>query len=69
MSEFRENLLIRMIHIYGFENELTIKYAYMLEKVPQTKAYDKDLETIIKCLELNPLLGKVFNSITNKYTK
>lgn len=31
MSEVRENLLTRMIRIYGFENDITIQFAKLLE--------------------------------------
>ena len=55
MTEFRENLLTRMIHIYGFNN-------HMLEKAPQTKASD---ENIVKALTLD----KVFCSIVDRYIK
>lgn len=52
MTEFRENLLTRMIHIYGFEHEITIKYANILEKVPQTPTDDRALEIIVESHEI-----------------
>lgn len=52
MTEFRENLLTRMIRIYGFEHEITIKYANMLEKVPQTPTDDRALEIIVESHEI-----------------
>ena len=69
MTEFRENLLTRMIHIYGFEHEVTIKYANMLERVPQTKENDKNLKYIVKGLEAYPTLDKVFCALVEQYTK
>lgn len=69
MTEFRENLLTRMIHIYGFEHEVTIKYANMLERVPQTKENDKNLEYIAKVLEAEPFFDKLFCSLVEQYTK
>ena len=69
MTEFRENLLTRMIHIYGFEHEVTIKYANMLERTPQTKKIDKDLEYIVKVLEAKPNFDKLFCSLVEQYTK
>lgn len=55
MTEFREKLLTRMIHIYGFEHEITIEYAKILEKAPQTKEIDDILEIIVKYHEQYPL--------------
>lgn len=55
MTEFRENLLTRMIHIYGFEHEWTIKYANVLEKAPQTEENDRKLEIIVMYHEQYPL--------------
>ena len=69
MTEFRENLLTRMIHIYGFEHKTTIIYTHMLEKAPQTKASDEDLENIVKALDSDPTLDKVFCSIVDRYIK
>ena len=69
MTEFRENLLTRMIHIYGFEHEVTIKYANLLEKTAQTKEIDKDLEYIVKVLEAEPFFDKLFCSLVEQYTK
>lgn len=60
MTEFRENLLTRMIHIYGFEHEVTIQYANVLEKAPQTEENDKKLEYMVKCLEVEPTFREVF---------
>lgn len=69
MTEFRENLLTRMIHIYGFEHEATIKYANLLEKASQTKEINKDLEYIVKVLEAEPTFDKLFCSLVEQYTK
>lgn len=69
MTEFRENLLTRIIHIYGFEHKVTIKYANILEKAPQTEKNDKDLEYIVKCLEAKPTFDKLFCSLVKQYTK
>lgn len=55
MTEFRENLLTRMIHIYGFEHEVTIQYANVLENAPQTEESDRKLEVIVMYHEQYPL--------------
>lgn len=48
----REQLLDRMIRIYGFEHEVVIEFARMIENPIYT---DKDLETIVKAHEENPV--------------
>lgn len=52
MNEMRENLLDRMIRIYGFEHEVVIEFARMCESDAYT---DKDLEVLVKCHEENPV--------------
>lgn len=54
MTEFRKNLLSRMIHIYGFENDITIKYAHMLEKALPTVENNRKLEIIVEYHEQYP---------------
>ena len=51
MTEIRENLLTRIIRIYGFEHEVTIEFARLLESDIMT---DHDLETIVKAHEEMP---------------
>lgn len=53
MTELRENLLDRIIRIYGFEHKITIWFAKMCEIYSQdNKVIDKILELIVKCNEL-----------------
>ena len=53
MTELRENLLDRIIRIYGFEHKITIWFAKMCERYSQdNKVIDKILELIVKCNEL-----------------
>lgn len=47
----REKLLDRMIRIYGFEHELVIEFANMIED-PSFKT--QHLETLVKCHEKHP---------------
>ena len=50
----REQLLDRMIKIYGFEHEIVIEFARMCEEWLPTENNDKALETLVKCHEENP---------------
>ena len=51
----REQLLDRMIRIYGFEHEIVIEFARMCEEWLPTENNDKALETLVKCHEENPV--------------
>lgn len=48
----REELLNRIIRLYGFENTITIEFAKLVE----SKISDKDLETIVKAHEEFPMI-------------
>lgn len=50
----REQLLDRMIRIYGFENPIVIEFARLIE----TKFSDHNLETIVKAHEEFPQIGE-----------
>ena len=52
MSEKREELLTRMIRIYGMEHEIVIMFAKYVEN---PKFDEKLLEAIVKCHEEHPL--------------
>ena len=51
----REQLLDRMIRIYGFEHEIVIEFARMCEEWLSTENNDKALEILVKCHEENPV--------------
>ena len=51
----REQLLDRMIKIYGFEHEIVIEFARMCEEWLPTENNDKALETLVKCHEDSPV--------------
>lgn len=51
----REQLLDRMIRIYGFEHEIVIEFARMCEEWSSTENNDKALETLVKCHEEYPV--------------
>ena len=55
MNELRENLIDRMIRIYGFENEIVISFCRLCEN---PKNADNDLLTIVKAHEEYPVFEK-----------
>ena len=55
MTEFRENLLDRMIRIYGFENPIVIDFAKLCDN-PIFK--DNLLEQIVKAHEEFPAIDE-----------
>lgn len=54
MNEKRQALLDRMIRVYGFEHEIVIMFADLVER--WEKEMDDKLETIVKCHEECPVL-------------
>ena len=50
----REELMNRMIRLYGFENPITIDFCRLCEEWPNTEAYDNALATLVKCHEEAP---------------
>ena len=55
MTEFRENLLDRMIKIYGFENPIVIDFAKLCDN---PKFQDNLLEQIVKAHEELPAIDE-----------
>ena len=51
MNRTREQLLDRLIRVYGFEHEIVIEFARMCESNNYT---DKDLTVIVECHEQCP---------------
>lgn len=51
MTNFRNDLLTRIIHIYGFENPITISFADMCEKYPNNLVSDEMLERLVEMHE------------------
>ena len=43
MNDFRENLLDRMIRIYGFEDPVVISFCRLCESWPEGEEWDKGL--------------------------
>lgn len=55
MTEKREELLTRMIRIYGMEHEIVIMFT---EYVENPKFDEELLEAVVKCHEENPCWGE-----------
>lgn len=54
MSEYREQLIDRMIRIYGYENEIVIKFCEICEKDPDNAELDKMCELFVSSHEQFP---------------
>ena len=50
----RENLLDRMIRIYGFEHPIVIQFAELCERMANTANNDKALTVLVETHEKNP---------------
>lgn len=55
MSNFRNDLLSRMINIYGFEHPIVIHFCNLCEEYPDIDVYDHTLETLVKSHEADPI--------------
>ena len=58
MTEFRENLLDRMIKIYGFENEIVINFCRLCEGWPSGKEIDDRLQRLCESHEKCPAIDE-----------
>ena len=54
VDTMRENLIDRMIRIYGFEHPTVIQFAELCERMAHTEANDKALMTLMEAYEENP---------------
>ena len=54
MTDFRNNLLTRMIRLYSFEHEAVIDFARMCEKWRDDVAHDRILEMLVETHEEFP---------------
>lgn len=55
MTTYRENLLDRMIHLYGFENPMVIQFADMCEKYANNAWNDDVLRLLVEAHEADPV--------------
>lgn len=56
MNAKREQLIDRMIQIYGFENEIVISFCRCCETFPNDEAHDKALRTLVIINEECPVI-------------
>ena len=56
MSTMRENLIDRMVRIYGFEHPVVIQFTDLCERWKDTKENDKVLRIIVESHEEFPVL-------------
>lgn len=56
MNATRENLLDRMIRIYGFENDIVIQFAELCERYADNAINDKMLTVLVEAHEASPFL-------------
>lgn len=56
MSEYRENLIDRMIRIYGFEHKITQAFANICETYPPTEIFDNTLKALVEAHEEHPVI-------------
>ena len=54
MNKIREQLVDRMIRLYGFESPITIDFCRLCEEWADTETYDNALTTLVKCHEEAP---------------
>ena len=54
MSEVRENMLTRMIRLYGFEHYITIAFAKMLEEYEENDTNNRQLLIMLMAHEADP---------------
>jgi hypothetical protein len=55
MTKFRENLLNRMIRIYGFEHEIVLDFAAMCEAWADNDWNNKCLAILVESHEADPV--------------
>lgn len=55
MNKQREQLIDRMIRIYGHENEIVIQFAELCEKFDNTESNDKALAVLVEAHENYPV--------------
>lgn len=56
MTTYREQLVDRMIRIYGFEHDCVLTFINMCEKYENSFWYDRVLEILVESHEEDPLM-------------
>lgn len=54
MTAYRENLIDRMIAIYGFENPIVIEFAEWCERLEENEWNNKVLAILVEAHEAEP---------------
>ena len=47
MTDYRKNLIDRMIRLYGFEDEKVVAFANLCERYANSKEWDNVLRTLV----------------------
>jgi hypothetical protein len=55
MTTYRENLIDRLIHIYGFEDPIVIQFAGMCERYADNAWNDDILRLLVEAHEKDPV--------------
>ena len=55
MTAYREHLVNRLIHIYGFENPIVIQFAEMCERYADNSWNDDILRLLVEAHEADPV--------------
>lgn len=55
MTKFREELITRMIEIYGYENPIVIKFCKYCEHLEETDWNNESLRLIVETHEKYPM--------------
>ena len=58
MTKFRENLIDRMIRIYGYEHEIVLEFCRLCENWESNDWNDKCLEIVVEAHEAEPMIFK-----------
>lgn len=56
MTTYRENLIDRMIHLYGFENPIVIEFCKLCERWEENEWNNKALTILVEAHEADPVL-------------
>ena len=58
MTNFRENLIDRMIRLYGFENPMVIEFCRMCEDLEVNDWNDRELTILVEAHEAYPVFDE-----------
>ena len=58
MTDYRKNLIDRMIRLYGFEDEKVIAFVNLCERYANSKEWDNVLQTLVITHEEYPVMDE-----------